>query len=133
MVNMILKKTVLPSLAYRLNINSLRQKVIANNIANVNTEGYKAKEVNFDNILSESQKKIDVNTTHVNHFTTAPDYQGRVIDNPDEEIKNGINNVDIDHEMVGLAKNQMEFNFSATMVTRLFRTIRNCINEKVQF
>ena len=130
MINMILKKTALPLLVRQLNMNSLQQKVISHNIANVNTTDYKAKEVRFDDILNNS---INIKTTHENHLSSSANLTGYVINGSDQEIKSGINNVDIDQEMVELAKNQMEFSFSTTILARLFKSIKSCIRGRAEF
>ena len=51
---------------------SMRHKVIANNIANVNTPGFKRSEVRFEEILhdaiSTGQKKLPMSVTHAQHL-----------------------------------------------------------------
>ena len=38
----------------RLTLNSMNQKLISGNLANINTPGYRAKEVSFETALRES-------------------------------------------------------------------------------
>jgi flagellar basal-body rod protein FlgB len=75
-----------------LDISSLRGKVIANNIANVNTKGYKRYYVNFEDNLNSETAKIQVKQDS----STSMNEDG--------------NNVDIDSEMVDQASNNLMYN-----------------------
>ena len=131
MITAILNKTAFPSLVRNLDLCSINRKVIAHNIANVNTPDYQKKEVAFNDILQRTAGSLNIRATQPGHFSASPNQNARIISSKDKEIKSGVNNVDIDHEMVELAKNQMEFNFSATILARLFKTMKSCINERV--
>lgn len=130
-ISRILQKTTLPLLSRRLNQDSARQKVIAHNIANVNTVGYRAKDIEFSDILHRTVKKAEMTVSHRGHIKPVSAPAGKVINIPDTEIKNGINNVDIDEQMVELARNQLDFEFSATHVSRLFNSLRASIRGRL--
>lgn len=75
-----------------LDISSLRGKVIANNIANVNTKGYKRYYVNFkDNLLNETNKI-------------------QVMQDKSTSMNEDGNNVDIESEMVDESANTLMYN-----------------------
>ena len=130
MITQIFKKTALPALTRHLDLSRLRHKVIAKNIANVNTPGYLSKEVEFNDILNQASNRLIIRKTNPSHLSSISNPITNVVDTTDKEVKNGINNVDIDHEMVELARNQMEFEFSSTILSNLFKTIKSTINEK---
>lgn len=132
MISGILKKTTLPLLSRQLDMNSLRHKVIANNIANVNTPNYLSKDIEFDKVLDETSKRLHVSQTHSEHLPVTDRTSYKIIEDADRQIKNGINNVDIDKQMVELARNQMEFEFGGTMLSRLFKSIKSVISERVE-
>jgi len=48
-----------------LNATNMRHKVISSNLANVDTPGYKAKDVKFGNILGKSMKLMTTDPKHV--------------------------------------------------------------------
>ncbi len=52
--SMLFKKTAIPALRKSLDAGMLRGKAVANNIANVNTEGYQRVEVDFEKELSKA-------------------------------------------------------------------------------
>ncbi|MBN2008062.1 flagellar basal body rod protein FlgB [candidate division KSB1 bacterium] len=124
MIDHILKKTTFSILSRRLNQDTLRHKVISHNIANVNTRGYQAKDVVFDDVLQRTARQLEMSVSKPNHMKTTPLSEGQVIDTPDQELKNGINNVDVDEQMIALAKNQLDFDFSATHLKRLFASLK---------
>ena len=111
MISKMLNKTSLPLLSKQLDFNAKRHRIIAENIANVNTPEYLAKDLTFEDTL---KGRLRVERTHPTHLPMNTKYKFKEIDNPDKEIKNGINNVDIDHEMVEVARNQMEFEFGSS-------------------
>ncbi|GLX68475.1 flagellar basal body rod protein FlgB [Paenibacillus glycanilyticus] len=96
----------------------LRQGVIANNIANVDTPNFKRSEVLFEELLTQEmdgQKELQGKRTNVRHIPigrsngVVPTAQVET-DNL-SEMNNNENNVDIDREMSLLAKNQLSYNF----------------------
>lgn len=100
-----------------LDAASLRSKVSANNIANLNTKDYKAKYVSFEDALNDSIGNLQMKTTDARHIniTTAPGGITIKTDNTSNTSTDG-NNVDIDNEMLNQATNNLMYN---AMITRL--------------
>lgn len=92
-----------------LNYSSTRQKVIANNIANVDTPNYKAQDVSFKNVLQDSIDSIKTNRTDPRHFDLSDDSTDSnvTITQNNGSYNNNGNSVDIDNEMSNLASNQI--------------------------
>lgn len=94
-----------------LDASYLRETVIANNIANVDTPYYKRKDVNFQDVLDDAinsakYKTIDqavtsINTDNLNpiEYTDAENFSYRI----------DRNNVDIDTENAELASEQLRY------------------------
>ena len=57
----------------RLSLNSLNQKVISGNLANLNTPGYKSKELSFDSVLRQSLEDEVLQMVRTNDRHSAPD------------------------------------------------------------
>ncbi|HLS07202.1 MAG TPA: flagellar basal body rod protein FlgB [Bacillota bacterium] len=90
-----------------LNYSAAKNKVIANNIANVDTPNYKAKDVAFKTVL---EGKMRAKTTHPKHLPFAADHRDYQLLHKTNTIYNhNNNNVDIDKEMSQLAKNQIHY------------------------
>lgn len=93
-----------------LNVAATRAQLNANNIANVNTPGYKAKRIEFENLLNnELNASTHLQTTSKLHMQA-----GGVVA-PHESIRqttamkeNG-NNVDLEVEMLNQAQNGLNY------------------------
>jgi flagellar basal-body rod protein FlgB len=135
-------KTRIPLLETALNAYALRNKVSAANIANVNTVGYKSKSVSFEEELSgalhQAGTPARTNDRHIPVGNAArPDSPARIFEDRSrtgtqtDELASGVNNVDIDHEMAELAKNQIRFRFAARLVSESFKGIQKSIRGQV--
>src|SRR5690625_1243451 len=111
----IFNKTI-STLERSLDFSMAKNRIIAHNIANVDTPRYKAKDVVFKNILQE--KTLQAKRTHPRHLPCKGDQQSnyRVITKSHTMYNHNRNNVDIDREMAELAKNQIYYQ---AMVDRL--------------
>lgn len=122
----------------QLDSSALRQKVIANNIANVNTPGFKRSDVSFEDQLSEAisrERKPSLATTSSKHISGSPNLADvarsapRLIQDQSTSTRMDENNVDVDREMVGLAKNQMKFESFTRILNARYRSLRSVIND----
>jgi flagellar basal-body rod protein FlgB len=95
-----------------MNLLSARQRVVASNIANADTPGYKTKDVSFKTEL-ESALGATPETVEVAGL----------------EVKTDGNNVSLDREARLLAENSLRFNIAAQLVRNQIRVIRSCIQE----
>ena len=116
-----------------LSASSLRQKVISNNIANVNTPGYKKSEVLFEDMLQSALngKKMSMLQTNERHLPVRqsgiPAPKINVVSNTSIRIDG--NNVDIDSEMAELAKNNIYYNAVVQQLGGYFSGIKSAIKE----
>lgn len=114
-----------------LNYCVVKNKVIANNIANVHTENYKREDVSFKSLLKENSDTI-LKTTNSKHL---PSINSTQDENPDFEIVydesseniSGINNVNIEKEMSELAENTLRFKFASKKVGEYYKTLQTVI------
>lgn len=123
MLNQIMGSGEFDYLGRGLKAANLRQEVIANNLANINTPRFKRSEVAFESLLAEelyggqSRGKMPLVRTHDRHL---PIYRGRTRAEAKVELDESTsmrvddNNVDVDIEMASLAKNQIYYNAMAT-------------------
>ena len=107
---------------------SLREAVIANNLANADVPNFKRTDVNFESELkraldTEKQKPVlELNLTHPSHISNwnPRDYQEvsprRVLDYLTQSDNNG-NNVDAEEEFNLLLKNQLRYMLMAQSVS----------------
>lgn len=98
----------------KLEASALRQKVISNNLANIDTPGFKKSHVEFEGMLRQAQNKDSLplrktDTRHIDHFLNAQAIQARVVIDNSTTLRNDGNNVDVDIEMSELAKNGLDY------------------------
>lgn len=96
-----------------LDVAWLRNNVISQNIANVDTPGYKRKVVQFEEFLSGEMK-----TGKISQGKSRFSSDGiRIIEDPAESsYRSDGNNVDIENEMALLAANSLRYN---TLIQRI--------------
>ena len=115
-----------------LSASSLRQKTISNNIANVNTPGFKRSEVLFEDILQQkmSGSRLNLAKTNERHLSTQPQSLAptmRMV--TDNSFRTDGNNVDIDIEMANMAKNSIYYDALAQQLSRYFTGLKSVIKE----
>lgn len=127
------KYTKVPLLTQSLHASMLRQRVHANNIANVNTVGYRRLEVKFEEELRRALagREISGLTTNPKHFAVGrqrvPELEPKVYQPEDPEIPSGVNNVDIEQEMAQLAKNYLLYLAATKFVRGNFSHLKSAI------
>ena len=117
-------------LSLMLDKAALHQRVIASNVANVGTPGYERLGVSFEEKLEEAvslgEKMKTSNPRHIPSPTWYQDLEPEVA-KVEDGYWNGINNVNIDEEMVDLAKNQLDFNIGVRLMSSKFNALRTAI------
>ena len=94
-----------------MDASAVRGKVIANNVANINTKGYKKLYVTFEETLKDSMGENTLKTDNVKHMQIGSS-NGDITVKRDENtsMRQDGNNVDIDLEMTNQAANTLMFN-----------------------
>lgn len=129
-------KAGIPLYEKLLRVASSAQKTTASNIANVATPGYKAKSVDF---RSEMQRLINQKssvtpvTTDSRHISLgAPRNAVRVKEIQNNSGASGVNNVDIEQEMMNLSENELIYKFGAGKLARTFGLLKMAIRGRGQ-
>lgn len=118
-----------------MDVAALRQKVMANNIANVNTAGYKAQKVSFEEAMkaaSGSQGTVALEKTDKGHMGNGGDMESvrpKIVRDESVSQKLDGNNVDIESEMVDMAANQLLYNALAQQISNKISVLRYAIHE----
>ena len=103
----------------------MRQEAISNNIANVNTPGYKRQDVAFEDSLQEAISNSRYRSTDekVANLSKA-DLRIRYTDSSGFSYRLDGNNVDIDTENAALARNQLKYNALVDSINHEFSMIK---------
>jgi len=122
-----------------LNASAMQHKMISNNIANVDTPGYKGSEVVFQSKLQEALNNMDksylpLTITNPKHISIAPemtlkDVEPTVVTRTETTSRNDGNNVDIDTEMARLAENTTYYASLAQLMTLKLSNLKSVILE----
>ncbi len=101
-----------------------RQKVLANNVANVNTPGFKRSEMEFEGALSAAISSAERGRIGaLRGFRPAP-----VVDATSTMRSDG-NNVDIDVEMARLSENQVRYNTMVEILSKRMKMLRHVVTD----
>lgn len=133
MSNWMFQKTGL--LERGLNATWKRNEVISNNIANIDTPGYKASGVEFESLLAEAMDGTGIQgkKTRDKHMETGigslETIQPTIIQNTNTTMRVDGNNVDVDKEMVELARNSIQYNALVQKISKELGRIRMAVKE----
>lgn len=121
-------------LSKTLDLISLRHNFIASNIANIDTPGYKSKELKFEHQLRSALKTMGNESlliqTHTRHFPMEGEFSiiPEIVQEDSSSGGNG-NSVDVDQEMTKLAENILLYNASSEILSRKLGMLRVAVNE----
>ncbi|WP_325176715.1 flagellar basal body rod protein FlgB [Paenibacillus alkalitolerans] len=117
-----------------LDAASLRQSVIANNIANSDTPYYKRAEVQFEDLLQQQMgnsvrtlKGRRTDPRHIYIGGQGPNVEPQIKIDRNTVMNNNLNNVDIDAEMALMAKNQLRYNTLIQQVSHEIKMTRTAM------
>lgn len=112
-----------------LDASALRGKVIANNMANINTENFKKSYVSFEENLDKATEKFFLKKTNVRHLNG--ELENSIIsvkeDNSTSMRTDG-NNVDMDLEKVNQAANTLMYNALITQANSKLSMTKSVIS-----
>ncbi len=126
-----------------LNVLSDRQNIIASNVANANTPGYKAKELNFEEVMKSlvpSPSSLPMETTsrkdlsYENIYAAEHNGSGFIksfIKNQKNESVSALdgNTVEIGREMSDMTSNAIRFQAVAGLLSKKFATLTYAITQ----
>jgi flagellar basal-body rod protein FlgB len=116
---MSVKPSQLDLVARLLDVTSMRHRVIAQNVANVNTPGYRRLEVSFEQALA---RQLEAG------FDEIPDLKAKVVEASGGIERHDGNNVDVDAEMGRLQKNTLLFSVYSQVLALKMSAMRSAIS-----
>jgi len=96
-----------------MDLLATRQKIVASNVANADTPGYKTKDIDFQ---FEFMSLMQGGTPNVNEVSGLP-------------VKNDGNNVNMDREAGLLSENAIRFNLASNLMRSQLSLVRSAIQE----
>ena len=110
-----------------------RQNIVTGNIANINTPGYRARRLEFENTLQSALnqdargKMTRTEKDHLPAVFNTEGFQGDLVKNFKAREIYGMDSVDLDKEMTIMAKNAMLYNALAMVIKKNFSGIQKVI------
>ncbi len=104
-----------------------RNQLIASNVANVDTPGYKARDLDFAQIMAGENEKLAMRQTDDRHLNplgggmNTPTVVSSASGRPDG------NNVQMEEEMLKLAQNNIEYNVLVQFMSKYLSGVRRTI------
>ncbi len=114
-----------------LNASWMKNKVIANNIANVDTPGFKASSVSFESVFKAAiGREFTAKKTRSKHIDfSGSDMQAVVAQDNSTTYRMDGNNVNIDAQNAEMAKNTIFYNALVQQLSSEFRKLQIAIRE----
>jgi flagellar basal-body rod protein FlgB len=119
-----------------LDLRYSRQRVIASNIANEETPGYRAADFNFLESLQAAQRgrgPVTLTATQGRHIglrgNSVQQVTGKIDPVPAGDLPLDANSVNIELEMAKMSDNAMQYNGAASIMAVRFRQLMGAIRE----
>lgn len=100
-----------------------KQELLTDNITNIDTPGYRRKDLNFEKVLTAQVEKTgNMHKVNINQL------YGEILD-PYSNFKHRMdgNNVDIDWEMAEISKNKIKYDALVTQTSRYLQRVKGVI------
>ncbi|MDD2943342.1 MAG: flagellar basal body rod protein FlgB [bacterium] len=118
--------STLDALETKLSLHSRRHALLSSNVANNDTPGFRARELDFAGELQQAlgEGKEDLIRTNSRHLDVDMPGDSHVVMDYSGAMGNDGNNIDLDIEMGKLGDNAREYNKAATYVSMKLRMLR---------
>ncbi len=118
---------ILSALGRQLNNAVAKQTVAASNLANLDTPGYRTRDVSFDDALNDQLGTM--RRTSDKHLGQPDPDGGQTAEVEGLQSRRDGNNVQVDRELLALTRAAGDFSRAQTALTAKFRLVRYAINE----
>lgn len=118
-----------------LNLRAQRQEILASNIANADTPGYQARDIDFASELNKAMKNgrattgLSLNVTSARHIeaqTHAASSMDLLYRIPDQPAADG-NTVDMDRERTQFADNSLKYQTDLTLISSQIKSMMSVL------
>ena len=124
--------TSIPVLGEVLNFAQARHTVLAGNIANVNTPGYRLRDLNEAEFQHQLKEAIDHSRRPPSLADTEPgDPLLKVRQSLENLLYHDETNIDLEKQVAEMTKNHLLHNFALTVMTDQFQLLQTAISERV--
>ncbi len=138
MFDLVSVNPMIQSMDRSMGLATQRMALIASNLANIDTPGYRTRDFDFNAVLKEELAKLDgnqlpISQTHPKHFPLGSSSSlppGSTSARPAWERNDG-NDVNLDRETMLLARTQSAYQAAASFAMVEIRKVRQAITDSV--
>lgn len=138
MISSLFDNTTIPMLQEVLSFSEARHNVLAGNIANADTPGYRVRDLNVDTFQTRLREAMARRSAH----DTSLSYGELSISQPDDEMRavhESLKNIEfldgsdvaMEQQAAEVSKNQFLHNLTVSIMTNQFRLLQAAISERV--
>ena len=150
MLSSLFNSSSLPVLEQVVNFTEARHGVLAGNIANLDTPGYRSRDLSTEEFQSQLKEAIESRRKPVysspGMYAASPTSQSiesfssgerrvdklaHVAENAKGMLRHDDNNTSLEEQISEIAKNQAQHNLALSLMTAQFRLLRAAITERV--
>lgn len=131
----LLQEPMIDAMGSYLTRLSKRQQMVASNVANIDTPGYRTKDISFHATMEEllSQNSVPLQASRPEHNamrnTTFALLEPEVFEVRGLPMRADRNNVDIDREMLKLGETSFAYSLVTQLLRGKFKTLSSAIND----
>lgn len=138
MLPQILNSTTIPALSQVVGFAQARHQVLAGNMANATTPGYRVRDLSVETFQQRLKAVMEAPANQAGRI----DSPGRISNDPNDQlrqVKESMTNVlyhddtnlDLEIQTAEIAKNQMLHNMAISIMTNQFALMQSAISERV--
>ena len=137
MFGSIFSSTTIPVLEQVVNFAQARHTVLAGNIANMDTPGYKTRDLSVEDFQARLKKAIDISRQPKRTQSPGEPVPRReaaiaqVSKNPTSILHHDKNDVGVEQQVTEMVKNQIRHNMALAIMTNQFRLLQTAISGRV--
>ena len=137
MLSGLFNSTTIPALGEVLNFAQARHTVLAGNIANVNTPGYRLRDLSqteFQQRLKEAIAATQRSSEPLSPglaYSEPGDPMRQVRSSLENIVYHDDTNIDLEKQVAEMTKNHLLHNFALTVMTDQFQLLQTAISERV--
>lgn len=136
MIGRLFENSTIPVLQEVVGFTQARHGVLAGNVANVHTPGYRTRDLSVESFQEALKKSIAAEELG---DVSSPGHPTSPREEAHSEVKDAMTNIlyhddtniDIEKQVVEISKNQFMHNLAVTLMTNQFQQLQMAINERV--
>jgi flagellar basal-body rod protein FlgB len=137
MLSGILQSSTVPVLEQVVNFHQSRHTILASNVANMNTPGYRVRDLSADQFHANLREAIQTRHEKPLQFSSGEVYDPseRAMRDVKDSLKGILyhdnSNVSIEQQIAEVSKNQAQHNLALSIMVHQFQLLQTAVSERV--